>query len=280
MIQIKPSDDHSGKLLTNMPAWLGNNDDYQPVNDNENFLSKTILSVITKLTALRENSTAHTDVFFTASFKIFLTILLILFISLSHQLLFLSIVLSGFLIYLCSLTGCTILRILKSAAFAALFSLLIILPAALFERSSFFLLPFKVFLTTGAVTALALSTPFYSITKALGGLHIPGLFIMILDLTVKYIVLLGHTVQELLTALHLRSVGKNRQKYQSLGNILGMTFIKSQEYASATHDAMLCRCFTGEYHISQQHHMEIRYIVYVMIIIILSSIYFFTEGYL
>lgn len=263
-----------------MPSWLMKKDDYQPPADKENFLNKTILSIVAKLSALRDMQAINNSKTFSASFKVFFTGLLILFISLSHRPMFLFIILSVVLVHLCFFDAKYILSILKPALSAAVFSLLIILPAAIFGLTSIFMLPLKVFLTTASIAVLAHTTPFHSITKALGGLHIPGLFIMTIDLTIKYIVLLGSTAYDLLIALKLRSIGKNDQKYQSLGSILGMTFIKSQEYADETHNAMLCRCFTGEYHVSQQHHLERRYIIYAAAAVVLMTTFLCTEGYL
>lgn len=55
----------------------------------------------------------------------------------------------------------------------------------------------------------------------------PDIFIFIIDITLKYILMLGEFTLEMLYALKLRSVGKNRKKYGSLGGIAG-TLLSSQ----------------------------------------------------
>lgn len=270
----------AGQGRNKMPAWLLQKDCYQPGHSTENFLNKTLLSIIAKMIIFRENAIGSKKSFVSASFKFFFVLLLIFLISLARSLLFLLIVLAVVLIYLCFLSGHRLLAILKPALAAALFCLLIMLPAAFWGMSSLWVLPFKVFLTTVIVALLAYNTPFYLLTKAMGGMHIPGLFIMAIDIAVRYIALLGNTAYELLIALKLRSVGKNKRKYQSLGGIMGMTFIKSQEYAAETYNAMLCRCFTGEYHVAQQHHFQKKHVLYVLVTLFLLITFLYTEGYL
>ena len=70
---------------------------------------------------------------------------------------------------------------------------------------------------------------------------------MTLDITLKYIVLLGDVCLDMLTALKLRSVGKNREKGKSLSGVLGVTFLKSREMSEEMYGAMTCRGFEGEY---------------------------------
>ena len=64
----------------------------------------------------------------------------------------------------------------------------------------------------------------------------------------KYIVMLGDFTLNMLYALKLRSIGKNKRKYTSLSGIAGTMFLKSKEMAEDMVGAMECRGFTGEYH--------------------------------
>ena len=74
----------------------------------------------------------------------------------------------------------------------------------------------------------------------------PGILIFTLDITLKYIVLLGNLLQDLLTAVLLRSVGCNRSKYTSVGGVLGVTFLRGTELNRQMVEAMICRGYTGE----------------------------------
>ncbi|WP_196604406.1 energy-coupling factor transporter transmembrane component T [Pectinatus haikarae] len=263
-----------------LPVWLTQNDNYNPCRDRDHFIDKTLLALTGKLTLLKNQPAMATDSFFSASFKLICTIVLILLISLSHRLMFPLIVLAVFLTYLACLDSRRISSILKPVSAAMFFSLCIVLPAFISGQQNTLMLPLKVFLTTMSAAFLAQRTAFSALTKALGGLHVPGLFIMVLDLTLKYIILLGNTAADLLIALRLRSIGKNDRKYKSMGSIMGMVFLKANEYSIDTHNAMLCRCFTGDYHVSQKHRLESRYFIYMAIILTMIVVFLYAEEYL
>ena len=103
------------------------------------------------------------------------------------------------------------------------------------------------FVCVGLVNIFNHTTQWNHITKALRTLHIPGVFIFILDITLKYLVLLGSLIEGLLTACSLRSVGKNKKKYQSVGGVMGVTFVRSTEMSQQMYEAMQCRGFTDDY---------------------------------
>jgi cobalt/nickel transport system permease protein len=73
---------------------------------------------------------------------------------------------------------------------------------------------------------------------------------MTLDMTVKYISLLGDLLSEMLCALKLRSVGRDGRKMSSLAGLAGTLFLKSKDAAVAQYQAMECRCFDGKYAVS------------------------------
>jgi cobalt/nickel transport system permease protein len=105
----------------------------------------------------------------------------------------------------------------------------------------------KVFLSLEMVSIFNHTTQWNHITVALRKLHIPGIFIFTLDITLKYTVLLGTFITEVLTSLQLRSVGKNNKKYQSVGGVMGVTFIRGAEMSQQMYEAMRCRGFTDDY---------------------------------
>jgi cobalt/nickel transport system permease protein len=76
---------------------------------------------------------------------------------------------------------------------------------------------------------------------------VPGVFVFVLDLSLKYIVLLGGVIVDLLTARELRAVGRDRHPYRSVGGVLGQTFLRSVRLSRETWEAMCCRCFTDDY---------------------------------
>jgi len=76
------------------------------------------------------------------------------------------------------------------------------------------------------------------------------MFILVLDITLKYITLLGDFALSMLYALRLRSVGKNDGKTASLSAVAGTMFLKSKEMAEEMYAAMECRGFTGTYRVT------------------------------
>lgn len=125
-------------------------------------------------------------------------------------------------------------------------------------------LPFGLVITrTGAQTALflltrvstsvslgillILTTPWNTVLKALGVLHVPDVFVLILGMTYRYIYLLLHTVNDMFLSRQSRVVGRlsgaeeRRIIAASAGTLLG----KSLHLSSEVYLAMQSRGFRG-----------------------------------
>jgi cobalt/nickel transport system permease protein len=101
----------------------------------------------------------------------------------------------------------------------ALLAFVLFLPAMIMNPSGIpnnLHLVLKVFFSLEMVRIFNHTTQWNHITAALRKLHIPGLFIFTLDMTLKYVVLLGTLIVDLLTALRFRSVGKNNKNISLL----------------------------------------------------------------
>lgn len=266
------------KKLKGIPEWLLKNDAYTPPSGSVNFLQKNLLTVLAKLTALREekNTGKHG---YSTSFRLIFLFTLLLCICLSQATIFLLLISAALLAYISTLTSRHILMIIKPALAAAIFSLLLLLPAVLSHLTVFWFLPLKIFLSTAAIMLFTVSTPFYLLTRAFKTLQVPSFLILLLDITLRYITLLGSTAESLLVALKLRCVGKNTTKYQSLGSVTGTIFLKAQENASETYSAMLCRCFTGEYTASGKYRFQFKQIFYAAILFFFLLTFICLEGY-
>ena len=105
----------------------------------------------------------------------------------------------------------------------------------------------KVFLCVTMVTVFNHTTQWNHITLALRKIHVPGIFVFTLDITLKYIVLLGNLMQDLLTSMQLRAVGRHNKKYSSVGGVMGVTFLRGTEMNEQMYEAMRCRGFTDDY---------------------------------
>ena len=185
-----------------------------------------------------------------ALWKLLLLLALLLTLSLSRQPLLLLALAALVLGYASTLPPGELWSVLKPALGAAVLALLLLLPAMLLwpeGRGNNLILAGKVFISIIMVNLLNRHTPWNQITRALRQLHVPGVFVFVLDLTLKYIVLLGGLMVELLTARGLRAVGRDRHKYRSVGGVMGVTFLRSTELSRQTWEAMCCRGFTEDY---------------------------------
>lgn len=235
--------------LSYTPDWLLTDENYQPETDRDTFINKSILSLLKVISKIRMQDARKEGKFkVNAAVKAAFTFMLVLLLSFSGNFTFVVVVIVYLLAALSLMSAGDIVRILKVAFGMTLFSFLVLLPAALSGNIySCVMITSKVFATVTAVNILSYSTKWNEITSALKRFFIPDIFIFVLDITIKYIVMLGDFTLNMLYSLKLRSVGKNRSKYTSLSGIAGTMFIKSREMSEDMYSAMECRGFTGEY---------------------------------
>ena len=230
-----------------IPGWLKTNDEYSAGNDRDGFMTKSLLSVMGALGSFRAKTSTY-GAKFPPLPKILICLTLILAVSLARNMLLVYAVLAVLLVHICFLKSDWLLRCVSTASFAALLSAMLLLPSVfLGSPRSMLTISIKVFTSVGLVGLLAATTEWNRITASLAGLHVPGVFIFTLDITLKYIVILGNISVDLLNAVRLRSVGRNRDKSNAMSGILSVTFLKSRQMADEMYQAMVCRGFDGEY---------------------------------
>jgi cobalt/nickel transport system permease protein len=237
------------KPSISLPQWLEAEQKYNPIADKDAFLDKSILSMIGVVSRIRAQSARGEGVFRPhALFRLVAVLLLIVLLALSRSFSFVAVAVVALLCRVSLLPARDIARILRKSLVAALFAALILLPAALLGSPySLWMITPKVFACVTAASLLSLLTRWEELTSALKFLFVPDLFIFVLDIAVKYILLLGEFALNMLHALKLRSVGRNTSKRTRLAGVAGLMFIKSREMAAEMHQAMECRGFSGEY---------------------------------
>ena len=95
---------------------------------------------------------------------------------------------------------------------------------------------------------LAVTTPVSRLLKSLRMLGIPSLFVMLIEMTYRYLVLLLMLSLEMFEARKMRTVGNlslRRQQFQ-VGSSIGTLFAKSMIMAEEVYQAMTARCYTGQ----------------------------------
>lgn len=176
------------------------------------------------------------------------TLVFVLLLSLSRSPSFTLFAAALLLSILAATRGDRILLILKASVPAAALTFLVMLPYALWGNAvGAVTITVKVFLSVTAVTLFSETQGWGRISRALAALHAPALFVLVLDLTFRYVALLGGLSLSMLHALKLRSVGRNADKTASLSAVAGVLFLKSRLMAEEAYAAMECRCFTGSF---------------------------------
>ena len=240
-----------------IPGWLLTEDPYIPQKDKDAFIDKSILALLQVLSRIRSqgNYGDAARLRANAAVKIVFVLLTVVLVSVSGQFAFVLPVAVGVLLWLSMLKAELIVRLIKTALVVVLFSVVILIPTVFSGNLySIEMIPVKVFVTITMIGIVSYTTRWDDITGSLRFFRISDLLIFVLDITIKYIYLLGELSLNMLYALKLRSVGRNKRKYSSLSGVAGTIFLKSREMAMDTHAAMQCRGFTGEYR--NRHRMK------------------------
>ena len=256
-------------------------EEYLPPKGKDPFIDKSILALFRLIARFRSQDSGRQVSFgVNAFFKLLFTLMLVLLISLSRDFAFILIAATYLLLALMLMPGKKLRSILTVSIIAALISFLVMLPSVFYANHySVVMLPVKVFLTVAAVNLLAHTSKWNELIGAIKWFHVPDIFIFVLDITINYIMMLGEFTLEMMFALRLRSVGKNRNKTSSLSGIAGTMFLKSREMAEEMQGAMECRGFTGEYRAIGKFRFSPADAVYILINAALLSAFILLRGH-
>lgn len=225
-------------------------DNYVPPKDGGTFAVKTIQTIGKIMSRLRVQSGHEKRRHLPALFKLIALVGLIIITSVSQNRIVLMVIVAGLLAYLCTWPAKGLAGIFKTPLAAAALAFVLFLPAMIMNPAGItnnLVVVAKVFICVTMVTVFNHTTQWNHVTIALRKIHVPGIFVFTLDITLKYIVLLGNLIQDLLTSMQFRAVGKHDKKYSSVGGVMGVTFIRGTEMNEQMYEAMRCRGFTDDY---------------------------------
>lgn len=96
---------------------------------------------------------------------------------------------------------------------------------------------------------LVCTTPIHSLVKAMRGLKLPSLLVMIFELSIRYLALLIGMALEMFEARQVRSVGELslQERQRQVGSAVGALFIRSMQMSEEMYEAMTARGYTGKY---------------------------------
>lgn len=261
-----------------MPEWLINEENYKNGNDKDSFLQKSILSMLSILSRVRAQEAGSDKFYVHTVLRLLFTIMLLVVLSASKSFTFVIVINVYILAILSLMRAEDILGIIKVSFIVSMFTLIVLLPAAFWGNShSMVMITLKAWAAVSSVGILSHSTRWSLITGSLKRFFVPDIFILVLDITIKYIVMLGDFSLSMLYALKLRSVGRNKSKYESLSGIAGTMFIKSKEMAEDMYQAMECRGFTGEYRIYDKIRLGFADVLYVFINVGILAVFLYLE---
>ncbi len=252
-------------------------DNYIPSEDDISFIDKSIKGIlkILSIIKIKDNTLSGFIYEINPLLKLISVITIILLSSLSKNLYFIFCILVYYMLVLSSLQAEDIIDILKVSMVVPIFTAIILIPSILMGNTkSSIAIIIKVFTAVISVNIMSHTTKNEYIIKSFKALFIPNIFILTFHITIKYIQILSNASIEMLTALKLKSIGKNENKFRSLHQIMGVLFLKSKYMAEDTYEAMICRGFTGEYDYPMNFSWCIKDFIFILVNLFFIIVFF------
>jgi len=112
---------------------------------------------------------------------------------------------------------------------------------------SFFTILFRTYLCVMAVLLLVAVTPLAQITNSLRRFKIPYIFIIMFEMTYRYIGVLVTEAYSMFTAYSLRSPGGKGIAIKDMGSFTGQLILRSFDRADRVYNAMKCKGYSANY---------------------------------
>ncbi len=124
---------------------------------------------------------------------------------------------------------------------------------------------------------LILTTPWNTVLSALGVLHVPAVFLLILGMTYRYIYLLLHTANDMFLSRRSRVVGRltDAQARQTLASVSATLLSKSLALSGEVYLAMRSRGFRGSIATLKPFHMTRRDWLYLGLFLLAAGLAIF-----
>ena len=206
----------------------------------------------------------------------------ILLSALSRNAVFTTGILAVSLLRLAFLPGRRLVRVLQRVLPPFLLSVLILLPGVFLGHPRTMLtISLKVLTSLLLLTLMSIDLPWKEVTASLGTLHLPQVLILTLDMTVRFLVLMGRLCQSMYEAVTLRTVSAGGRRYdrarmEAAGGILGTVFLRSGEMAAEVTEAMECRCFNGTFRTYERHRLCRADLVYGLLLPLVAAAFLVT----
>jgi cobalt/nickel transport system permease protein len=251
---------------------------YNPLPDRDIYIDKTIIGLLSVISRIRGSDGTKAGFIYNidSTIKLLCLLVMLIFISLSGSLKFVILADSMILLGLSLMKLRDILKILSILLVITVFSSVLLLPVILKGgfTPSVLIVILKITGCAAFANIFAYSTRWSRVSRALKRFFIPAVFIQVLDITIKYICLLGEFSLQMFYSLKLRSIGRNRKKILSLSGLVGGLFVKSLESSELLYSAMECRCYDGKYVTGIKMKVTVEEIVYAVSCLLICSFFF------
>ena len=129
---------------------------------------------------------------------------------------------------------------------------------------------FKSYLCVIAVLILVSVTPLAELTREMRHLRTPNIFIVMFEMTYRYIGVLMNELFSMKIAYSLRNTGKNGIEMRDMGSFTGQLLIRSFDRADRVYNAMKCRgyAFTRQNITHNAKILNFRDIIYFLVILL------------
>ncbi len=254
-------------------------DNYLPPKDKDGFIQKNIISILEIISRIKMDKNNRINKFnINAVTKLIAIFVMIVFVALTKKFTFVIISNVVLLVLINLLSTDNLKYVLKTVLGIGIFTTIILLPSLLFGYgNNILMILLKVVFSAAMANILACTTKWQELVRAVKAFHIPDMFIFVLDITIKYIVILSDLSLNMVYALKIKSVGRNKSKNTALTGILGTMFIKSKEFSEDMYSAMECRGFDGSYNICEKFKFRLMDYMCLFFVIIFILIYFYFD---
>lgn len=119
-------------------------------------------------------------------------------------------------------------------------------------------------LTVTACLILVSTTGLDKIAQALRTLRVPGVFVLQLILTFRYISLLTEELARMLRAYVMRAPLRKGVRLKDCGSFVGQLLLRTSDRAQRVYDSMKLRGFDGEYHSNGESRIAWRDVLFLI----------------
>lgn len=142
---------------------------------------------------------------------------------------------------------------------------------------SFFTILFRTYLCVMAVLILVSVTPLSELTNSMRRLRIPTIFIVMFEMTYRYVGVLVNEAYSMYIAYSLRSAKGKGIEMRDMGGFVGQLLLRSIDRADRVYNAMKCRGYSLQASPLNGRKLKQKDIIYIILVCILCIVFRFAD---